>query len=572
MKGARVLLEMLNKYDVDCVFGLPGETTIGWYKEWLDFATIRHILVRDVRTAAYAAEAYAKVTHKPGVCEGPSPGASYLLPGVIEAFKASVPLIVFTSDVPFNMEHRNMLTAYNQTALFEAVTKASFLVTSVKDIPFIIRRAFRLATTGRPGPVHIRIPADVFVADEEVNDLYAQRMFSRYPGHRYMADPEHIMKALTVLAQAEAPFIICGQGVHHSQAYGEVRELAERLQIPIGTTMTGKGCVSDECLWHVGVIGARGGLSITNHFIDLADVIFFIGTNTDSAGTNTWSLPKPTYEKRFIQLDISEQEVGNNYPVEVALVGDVKTTLQYMLRNLNKVGKVLRRRWTVNDVQKVKQYVTGLLENALKDYAVPINPIVIMGELCKHLTPNTIVVVDPGVGAIYSSAFLRQTFAGLWYIAGYSIGALGYGLPAAIGAWLGTNKRVILLTGDGSFGFVAGELETVARLKADVKIVVFRNNTYGWIRAEELLGQNMTDVFATDFGAVDYVVVAQGFGIRSRRINSREEVPTVIEALVRNPEPEPELIEISIRSEDELVPPVPKWVKAASERGLPYIY
>lgn len=570
MNGSQILLEMFKKYKVEYVFGLPGETTIGWYKEWIQHPEIQHILVRDVRSAAYMAEAYAKVTHKPGVCEGPSPGASYLLPGVIEAFKASVPLLVFTSDVPFNMEYRNMLTGYNQTALFESVTKATFLVTKARDLPFILRRAFRLAVTGKPGPVHIRIPADVFGEEAPVDDLYAQDMFIHYPGHRYIANPDQALRALQILIEAKAPLMICGQGVHHSQAYDEVRELVERLQIPVGTTMTGKGCVSDDCQWHIGVIGARGGVSLSNKFVEDADVIFFVGTNTDSAGTNAWSLPKPSSDKIFIQLDISEAEVGNNYPVSIALVGDVKSTLGYMLRHLNDLKNSFDRRWSLRDIQKVKEYRKQLLHTKEKREELPLNPLNIMEEVQSYLTrmrDNILIVVDPGVGCIYSSALLSNSKEGLWYIAGYSIGALGYAVPAAVGAWLGNkNNTIIVLTGDGSFGFVAGELETLYRLNANIKILLFRNDGFGWIRAEEKFGYNLSCPFATEFSPIDYAAIASGFGIKSYKPTSFSEFCHALKESLINPGPS--LIEILVLSEDEFVPPVPKWVAAARNAGI----
>lgn len=182
-----------------------------------------------------------------------------MLPGVAEAFKASVPVIVFTSDVPLNMELRNMLTGCDQTRLFEPVTKAAFTVTNSGEIPFILRRAFRIATTGKPGPVHIRIPSNVFDEEADAKDLYAQGPFASYPGHCPVADPEEVSKALKLLLAAEAPLIICGQGVLYSQAWDEVSRLAERLEIPVGTTMTGKGSISELHPWSIGVVGRAAG-------------------------------------------------------------------------------------------------------------------------------------------------------------------------------------------------------------------------------------------------------------------------------------------------------------------------
>ncbi|MCK5158296.1 MAG: thiamine pyrophosphate-binding protein, partial [Candidatus Heimdallarchaeota archaeon] len=196
MHAAKILLEMLSAHDVQHIFGLPGETTLEWYVAWQDWEAtpqaIEYVLARDERSSAYMADAYARVSFKPGVVEAPSVGATHLIPGVVEAFKASVPMIVFTSEVPLHTEHRNMLTAFDQTALFKGITKATFTITKGSEIPHIIRRAFRLATSGKPGPIHIRLPMDVLgedVDDSDIStDLYAQKEFTRYPGARPTAE------------------------------------------------------------------------------------------------------------------------------------------------------------------------------------------------------------------------------------------------------------------------------------------------------------------------------------------------------------------------------------------------
>lgn len=331
MKAARLLLESLREYDVKHVFGLPGETTIPLYKEWYDFPEITHVMARDERSASFMADTYAKVSFKPGVCEGPSVGSTYLIPGVVEAYRASTPMIVFTTDIPLHLEKKNVLTELDQTSLYKGITKETITVTKASEIPYVIRRAFRVATTGNPGPVHIKLPIDVLEEEVENPDIYAQKDFTKYPGHRPVAEIEKIKEALESLINSEKPIIVCGQGVLYSQAWGEVLELAEFLGIPVGTTMTGKGSVPETHPLSIGVIGARGGTSFSNKILKEADLIFYIGCNTDSTATDNWTLPTSEEGKKIIHLDISGAETGNNYPTDVILIGDAKATLRVMI-------------------------------------------------------------------------------------------------------------------------------------------------------------------------------------------------------------------------------------------------
>lgn len=570
MKGAEILLKMLEAYGVEHVFGLPGETTLPWYKEWHKHPQIEHVLTRDERSASFMAEAYAKVAFKPGVCEGPSPGAAHMLPGVAEAFKASVPMIVFTSDVPLNMELRNMLTGCDQTRLFEPVSKAAFIITSSSEIPFILRRAFRIATAGKPGPVHIRIPSNVFYEEADVKDLYAQDSFASYPGHRPVADPEEASKALELLLAAETPLIICGQGVLYSQAWDEVSSLAEGLEIPVGTTMTGKGSISELHPWSIGVVGARGGTSLSNRYVEEADLIFYIGSNTDSAGTDGWKLPNPASCKRFIQLDVSEAEVGNVYPVDVALIGDAKSTLRAVLEMLKGTKLTFSRRFTVQDIERMKLEREALVRDSGSCDDFPFHPLRILKEFKEAMPENGLIAVDAGVSSIYSTAFYAQKRAGRQFLSGYSMGALGYAVPAAFGAWVGGNGRVVAaLTGDGSFAFTVGELETLVRFGANVKVFLYRNDAYGWIRGESVWAERM-EPFAADFSSVDHAAVARAYGLAAfRPVTAVELSSAVREAFAHDG---PALVELAVTTQDRLVPPVPKWVAEAKTAKAPYIY
>lgn len=561
---------MLKNYETEYVFGLPGETTLPWYKEWLDYPEIRHIMARDERSAAFMADGYARFSFKPGLCEAPSVGSTHVLPGVAEAYKGSLPVIFFTSDIPLHMETRNMLTGLDQTSMFKGITKESITVTNPNQIPHTIRRAFRVATTGKPGPVHIRLPYDVL--EGEVSDLrlYAQKDFTAYPGHRPVAETDKIIEALKLLGEAESPVFVCGQGVLYSQAWDEVVALAELFAAPVGTTINGKGSMPENHPLSLGVIGARGGTSLSNQVLCEADLVFFIGSSTDSAGTDKWTVPPMDIEAKIIQLDISEQEVGNNYPVDVMLMGDVAATIKWMLElaetSPREMMKLPRIQKLVEEKVKQDKYVADMAKSSEK----PIHPVRFIKELQESLPEKRCLVMDVGTSAIYTSTFYKVPEAGRTMAYNFAMGSLGYALPTSIGASVARpDSCVAALVGDGSFGLAAAELETIARLGYNNNVIVVNNSSFGWIRAEWRLSYGAEYVdFATNFKEVDYVKIAEGFGLEANRITKPEELGSLNELFKSS---EPSFTELVLQPEDKLVPPVPTWIRKAEKEGIRYI-
>lgn len=574
LKGARAILETLREYEVTHVFGLPGETSIPWYLEWLNFPKIKHVLTRDERNACFMADGYAKVSFKPGICEAPSVGATHIIPGIVEAYKSSTPIVAITTDVPLSVEKKNMLTGFDQTPLFQSITKDSITIYKASDIPFAFRRAFRLATSGKPGPVHIRIPLNIL--EEDASDIYlkAQKEFSRYPGHRFCADYREIEKAVKLLIESQNPLIICGQGVLYSGAWNEVEEIAELLGIPVGTTISGKGSFSENHPLSIGVIGIRGGTPLSNKIVEDADLIFYIGCNTDYVATNNWELPKLNSGKKIIHLDISEIEPSNNYTTDVILIGDAKATLEKMLNilrtRLRSPVDYLTLPRTKAVIESFKKYKEELREKSTQEHSpTGLNPLSVIETLNALLNDDYILAVDPGTSAIYSSAFFRVRKAGRKLLFNFSLGALGYAIPASIGAYYGNPKLPILaLTGDGSLGFTLGELETIVREELNIKIILFKNNSFGWIRATMRLNYG-SKPFSTEFKDIEYYKVAQAFGIDSYKVDSLKSLRLLIEKILK--EEKPAFVEIPVPPEDEFVPPVPSWLKKAKELGAPYI-
>lgn len=567
LNGAQVILKMLELHGVQHVFGLPGETTIGWYKEWAAHSTIEYVLTRDERTASYAAESYAKITGRPCVLEAPSPGVTHCTPGITEAYLSSVPVIFFSSDIPINQDKRHGLTGVDQTALYQSICKESFILTNVTEIPFLLRRAFRVATSGRPAPVHIRVPINVFKEKAIVADLYAEPEYAQYPAHRPVADHSKLHTALEVLLNAQKPAIICGQGALISGAGAAVLALAERLQIPIGTTTPGKGTVAEDHPLALRVIGGRGGMAYANDYVHDADTIFFIGSNTDSAATDHWQLYGDPATKTFLHLDIAEAHVGNNFPVKVAMIGDARASLEYMIHLLETHHPDLAR--PPLDLNPMKTTALQKVFNAnIPMPAGTVSPVKLSQVLDGLLPKGAIVTSEPGVSAIYPSALLTIKEPGRRYITNYSMGALGYSVPAALGASYASDGPVIAFTGDGSLGFVMGDMETIKRSGKNVTIILTRNDTFGWIRGEAILLDNVDAPWSTDFGGVDYIKLAEAFEFQTARISAEAEIESTLSKAIAHKGAS--FIEMRVPSQDQIVPFVPSWVRAAKAKNLPY--
>ena len=561
---------MLKNYETEYVFGLPGETTLPWYKEWLDYPEIRHVMARDERSAAFMADGYARFSYKPGLCEAPSVGSTHVMPGVAEAYKSSLPMIVFTSDIPLHLETNNMLTGLDQTSMFKGITKETITVTNPEQMAHTIRRAFRVATTGKPGPVHIRLPYDVLQGEAVDPKLYAQKDFTKYPGHRPVAETPKIIEALKLLGEAQNPVFVCGQGALYSQAWDEVVALAELFAAPVGTTINGKGVMPERHPLSIGVIGARGGTSLSNRVLCEADLVFFIGSSTDSAGTDKWTVPPTDTEAKIIQLDISEQEAGNNYPVDVILIGDTAATLEWMLEladtSPREMMKLPRIQKLIEEKKEYDAYVDGMKASN----EVPIHPVRFIKELDEALPDKRCLVMDVGTSAIYTSTFYKVPEAGRSMAYNFAMGSLGYAIPTSVGASVARQDSCIAaLVGDGSFGLAAAELETIARLGLNNNVIVMSNRSFGWIRAEWRLsyGQKYVD-FSTNFNEVDYMKIAEGFGLEAQRITRPEELSRLKDVFQND---EPSFTELVLQPEDQLVPPVPSWIRKAQKEGVRYI-
>lgn len=565
MNGARSILETLELYSVSHVFGLVGETSFPLYESWQDFANVKHISGRDERNVAIMADGYSRAGAKPGVCEVPGVGASYVIPGLIEAYKSGVPMIILSSDISIDSIKKNYLIEYEKSQMFSSVTKEFINVNTGKDIPRLLRRAFRAATTSKMGPVFVNFPYNVYLENVDTNEVYVQNEFSNYPSLRSLPEESLLTEVIKMINGSSFPLIIAGQGVLLSHAEEELFQLAQSLQTLVGTTMSGKGAFPENNSLSIGVIGSRGGTEFSNSITDRADLIFFIGTNTDSASTYRWNFPPMKKNgRKIIHLDISESELGNNYPTDLFLLGDAKASLSRLM----KIASISGNRAAPANLIRERTEFDKTVDELSKYETKFVNPLMLIKTLEELAPKDSIITADPGTGAIYSSAYFKVKEPRRKFIFNYSIGALGFSLPASIGAYYATGKKVVCLTTDGNFGFFEGELETIRRYNMDIKIILVNNRSFGWIRAA-MMADNGKLFSGTDFGTVDYSKISSGYGIDFDRIERNSEIRDKLRHMINKEGPT--LTEVMVLPEDKLSPPVPEWKSTADKFGIKYM-
>jgi acetolactate synthase-1/2/3 large subunit len=552
LTGADAVVEMLNAHGVEVIFGLCGDTSLPLYDALARSGSMRHILTRDERHAAYMADGYARVTGKVGVCEGPSGGgATYILPGLVEANESSVPILAINTDVAVSSRNRFTLTELDQRALMKPLTKWNAVLDRAADIPRTFRAAFEAMTTGRPGAAHIALPFDVQNAPVERGDVWADPTLGAFPSRRVAPDPFHIELAAKLLRSAKRPLFICGGGVVLSGAETELMGLVEKISAPVATTVSGKGSIDERCAHSVGVVGSNGGTPQTRAVVDQADVIVFVGCRAGSVTTERWRHPAPG-RARIIHIDVDPAVPGTNYKVDVPIVADAKLALSALEE------AVEQREGDLSFVDASKREKFEAFEALARSDDAPIKPERVVAALDRLLGKDAILVADPGTPCPYFSAYYVVKGSGRRFFSNRAHGALGYALAAALGAHIGRPAvKTVAVMGDGSFGMCVGELETLVRLKLPLTCVVISNGTYGWIKAGQKSGYGER-YFSVDFGVTDHAKVAEAFGIRSWKVTQPQSLACVLEEALRHGGPT--LVDIVCQPLHEARAPVSEWV------------
>jgi acetolactate synthase-1/2/3 large subunit len=551
LTGAEAVVEMLKIHGVETIFGLCGDTSLPLYDAFRS-SSIKHILTRDERHAAYMADGYARVSGKVGVCEGPSGGgATYILPGLVEANESSIPILAINTDISVSSRNKFTLTELDQRALMRPLTKWNAVLDRSADIPRVFRTAFEAMTTGRAGAAHIALPFDVQNGPVDRSEIWGDPTYGRFPSRRVAPDAQYVELAAKLLRKAKNPLFICGGGVILSGAEQELQALAEKLNAPVATTVSGKGSIDERCAHSVGVVGSNGGTPETRAVVDASDVIVFVGCRAGSVTTERWRHPVDG-AARIIHIDVDPAVPGRNYRVDVPLIGDARLCLAA----LNEAVSPREGDLSFVDGKKREKFVA--FDALAASTETPIRPERVVAELQKVLDPDAIVVADPGTPCPYFSAFFLVRKTGRKFFSNRAHGALGYALAASVGAHVGRPAvKTVAVMGDGSFGMCAGELETLARLKLPITLVVISNATYGWIKAGQKAGYGKR-YFSVDFSETDHAKVAEAFGVRGFRVENPMELGKVLQQAIRHAGPS--LVDIVCQPLHEAKAPVSEWV------------
>jgi acetolactate synthase-1/2/3 large subunit len=567
MQGARALVDVLIESGVEHIFGLPGDTGMAFYDALYDERDrVKHIMTRDERSASFMADVYARVSGRLGVCEGPSGGgATYIVPGVAEAHGSAIPLLCLTSDTPVGQHGRGVLTELDQESLFRPVTKWNTRINSPLTVAEMTRRAVRMAMSGRPGAVHLSLPTDTLEGETPDESVYGVPDFSLAPALRTRPDPTLLQRAADAIAAAARPVIVAGGGVLTSGAWDDLTRLAEALDIPVATSINGKGSIAETSRVSIGIVGGNGAREYTNSTVAGADLVIFIGSRTDSTTTHHWSVPKLFGGPAAIQIDVEPFEIGNNYRLTVPVAGDARLALADLFDAIGNKDAIRRRNSERIDALLAERdrYWADVEQQAGSD-SKPIKPQRVVRAMRELLDDDVLIVADPGTPTPYLGAQFELRRAGRTTVIPRAHGGLGYAIPGVVGAHFAADgRRVVGMTGDGSFGMSVGELETISRLNLPVVIIQTSNGTFGWIKELQHLYHD-DRYFSVDFNPVDYAAIARGFGFAARQVVDPADVePAIQEALANG---RPYFLDIVTESQITETPPVASWTEAEARR------
>lgn len=545
ISGALILLESLKHEGVDVIFGYPGGQVLPLYDAMYDFKGVKHVLVRHEQGAAHAADGYARATGKVGVCLATSgPGATNLITGIATAYMDSIPMVAITGQVPNILLGRDSFQEADVTGITMPITKHNYLVKKVEDLPRIIKEAFYIARTGRPGPVVIDIPKDV-----QVNKcVYKYPEKVDIPSYKpnYEGHPKQIAMAVKAINAAEKAVIYAGGGVIASDATKELRELAEKCHLPVTVTLMAKGVFPENHELSLGMLGMHG-TAYANYAVTDCDLLIAVGARFDDRVTGHIARFAPN--AKIIHIDIDPAEIGKNVRVDVPIVGDVKNVLKAILAKLG--GKERKQAWLDQIAEWKNKYPLSYKKDG------EIKPQYILEELYKQTKDReTILVTEVGQHQMWAAMFYKFSQPRTFISSG-GLGTMGFGLPAAIGAQFGRpNALVIDIAGDGSIQMNIQELTTAVNNRLPIKIFVFDNSFLGMVRQWQELIYNRHYSHTQLCNNPDLVKVAEAFGAVGLRVTKEEEVPAAIQkALEINDRPV--LVDFIVAKEENVFPFVP---------------
>ena len=545
MNGGQALAEMFRLHNPAPMFGMGGFQLLPFYDAVRELG-LSHTLINDERCGIFAADAWARVTGRPGICDGTlGPGATNLVTGLVESLNAGVPLIVVVGNS--NREHswKNMTQEARQTEILAPAAKALIRIESGYRIPELVRRAYAVATSERPGPVVLDVPEDIAHGEYDYpkSDFFVDPETLSIPAQRSRPGRDAIARAAEFLRDARRPIILAGGGVHLSGAYCELQSFAEAFSIPVAQTLSGKGAIPCVHPLSVGLFGRWS--RIANDLIASADCILSVGCKMGEIATKRYDLiPR---DVPFIHLDIVAEEIGRTTPAEVALWGDAAEGLRDLQACLSS-DRVAMQEKRAGYLTEISERMAAWRAEAEPRYASdekPVNMARVVRELQNAMPEDGILVVDGGFAAHWTGLLYDSPRSGRTYIANRGFASIGYGLPGTMGAQLAAgDSPVVGLTGDAGFNMVLGELETARRLALGFTLAIVNNAASGYVKA---LQHNMYAgrYQSSDLSETDYADTARALGCQGIRVDdpgalqgafaegiANRDIPTIIDVIV----------------------------------------
>lgn len=522
ISAAEATVKCLQEEGVKVVFGLPGATICPFY-DALSKSDIRHILVRQEQHAGHAANGYARVTHKPGVCIATSgPGALNLITAIATAYMDSIPLVIITGQVSSDLLGRDVFQEADITGAAEPFVKHSFLVKDANEIPRVMKAAFLIASTGRQGPVLVDIPVDI--QKKQIDFTYPDSIEIRSYRPTPQGHPGQIKRVLTALQEAKRPLICAGGGVFSANAMEELKTFSKIANIPIVTTMMGLSAVSPSYPLYFGMIGMHGSAN-ANYAMSQADLIILLGARVgDRAIMSPIGLSK---KAKIVHIDIDPAEIGKNIPTNIPLVGDAKHILTEMIQHPPKADYST---W----IAQLKGYPQKTAK--AKKYAKYCNPQEFLTHLMQKADSSAYLVADVGQNQIWSARNYKIE-SGRFMTTG-GMGTMGYSIPAAIGAKIANpNAQAIAICGDGAFQMSMMELATIAANQIGVKIVIMNNGVLGMVKETQSKQYNGNEFAVSLNGSPDFVKLAKSYQINAKRITSLHNINEVLDEFLAEDTP-----------------------------------
>jgi acetolactate synthase-1/2/3 large subunit len=544
MSGAKALIESLKKQKVEVIFGIPGGYVLPIYDVLYD-SDIKHILMRHEQCAAHAADGYARASGRVGVCMSTSgPGATNLVTGIANAYMDSSPIIAFTGNVPRAFIGKDAFQETDIVGVTTPITKCNFQITSAKEIHKIVKTAFYVASTGRPGPVLVDLPKDT---QTEVDNMEFDNGVS-LRGYKPNVEPHplQIEKAVKLLIQAERPVIVAGGGVITSGASRELLALAELLVAPVSTTLMGKGCIPENHPLSLGMLGMHGTIA-ANKIVPEADVLLAVGMRfTDRSTGKAETFCR---DAKIIHIDIDSAEIGKNIRPHVPIVADAKIALKAIQDRLVKSFRKKERSTWMSRVQEQKKQQAEM-EN--KDGMTPMH---LLAELRKILPENAIITTEVGQNQMWAALYLKS-YKPRTFISSGGLGTMGFGFPASLGAKVACpNVPVVDIAGDGSFVMTEQDLASSVACKIPVTVIVLNNSVLGMVAQWQRLFYDRR-YSGIDLGKnPDFVKLAEAYGAQGVRVGSPEEFVKAVKAAIKSDVTT--VVDVPISPEQNVFPMVP---------------